>query len=220
MQAKRAVEPIQAVVFDIGGVLLDWNPRYLYRKLIDDEEVISRFLDEVCTPRWHDAHDRGVPMEESCAQLAARHPGQADLILAWGRRSEEMISGVIPGTVDILRELKARGVACYALTNMEAETYPLRRERFEFMRWFDGTVVSAYEGMAKPDLEIFRRLLERFHLEPAGTVFIDDAQRNLDAARRLGMQTVHFDSAPRLRQWLQDAGLLAPGGQGRQSAAT
>jgi 2-haloacid dehalogenase len=220
MPAESHVEPIQAVVFDIGGVLLDWNPRYLYRKLIDDDQEMSRFLDEVCTPRWHDAHDRGVPMEESCAQLAARHPEQADLIWAWGRRSEEMISGVIPGTVDILKELKDRGVACYALTNMEAETYPLRRERFEFMRWFDGTVVSAHEGMAKPDREIFRRLLERFDLEPATTVFIDDSQRNLDAARGLGMRTVHFASAAQLRRWLQDAGLLAPGGQGRQSVST
>jgi 2-haloacid dehalogenase len=201
--------PIQAVVFDIGGVLLDWSPRYLYRKLLPDEPAVSLFLDEVCTLEWHDAHDRGVPMERSCAQLAACHPEYADLIWAWGRRSEVMIGGVIPGTVEILRELKDRGVACYALTNMEAETYPLRRKRFEFLGWFDGTVVSAYEGIAKPDLEIFRRLLERFGLDPATTLFIDDSQRNLDAARTLGIQTLRFRSALELRRALSGAGLIS-----------
>lgn len=214
MSTESHEEPIQAVVFDIGGVLLDWNPRYLYRKLLPDEAAVSRFLDEMCTLEWHDAHDRGVPMERSCAQLAACHPEHADLIWPWARRSEEMIGGVIPGTVEILRELKARRVACYALTNMEAETYPLRRERFDFLGWFHGTVVSAYEGIAKPDLEIFRRLLERFGLEPATTLFIDDSERNLDAARTLGIQTLRFRSAPELRRALSGAGLLSQPGDG------
>jgi 2-haloacid dehalogenase len=201
---------IEAVVFDIGGVLLDWNPRYLYRKLFDDEPAMERFLSEVCTLDWHDAHDRGVPFERSCAELAARHPEQAELIWAWGRRSEEMIGGPIPGTAEILRALKDQGVPCYALTNMEAETYPQRLERFDFLRWFDGTVVSGFEpgGIAKPDPEIFRRLLDRFGLQPATTVLIDDAPRNLEAARRLGMQTVQFRSAGQLRGWLEDARLL------------
>jgi 2-haloacid dehalogenase len=204
----------EAVVFDIGGVLLDWNPRYLYRKLFSDEDAMERFLAEVCTLDWHDAHDRGVPFERSCAELAARHPSCADLIWAWARRSEEMIAGPIPGTVEILGALKQRGVPCYALTNMEAETYPLRAARFSFFGWFDGTVVSAFEagGIAKPDPEIFTRLLHRFGLEPSAAVLIDDAARNLAAARRLGMQTVQFQSADRLRLWLEDARLLEPGG--------
>ncbi len=214
MPAPGAADPIQAVVFDIGGVLLDWNPRYLYRKLLDDEAAIDHFLDEVCTLQWHDAHDRGVPVQRSCAELAARHPEHADLIRAWGLRSEEMIGGVIPGTVDLLRELKDQGIACYALTNMEAETYPLRRGRFEFLGWFDGTVVSAYEGIAKPDLEIFAVVLERFGLDPVTTLFIDDSQPNLDAADSLGIRTVRFRSAPQLRRSLQDAGVMAPRGPG------
>jgi 2-haloacid dehalogenase len=202
--------PIDAVVFDVGGVLLDWNPRHLYRKLFDDEDAMNSFLEQVCTLEWHEAHDRGVPVEESCAKLAASHPEHAELIWAWGRRSEEMIAGRIDGTVEILRALKGAGIRCYALTNMEAETFPRRLERFAFLRWFDGTVVSAFEGIAKPDLEIFQRLLDRFGLTPSATVMIDDSPRNLDAARSLGMVAVQFKSPGQLRRWLEGARLLEP----------
>src|SRR5947199_6094016 len=118
--------PIEAVVFDIGGVLLDWNPRYLYRELFDDEQEMERFLSKICTPEWHEAHDRGRSFEVSCAELASAHPEYAEMIHAWGRRSEEMVAGPIEETVEILRRLKAAGVPCYALTNMETETFPLR----------------------------------------------------------------------------------------------
>jgi 2-haloacid dehalogenase len=202
------VPPVTAVVFDLGGVLLDWNPRYLYRKLFDDDRELERFLSEICTLEWHAAHDRGVPVARSCAELAAAHPDHAELIHAWGERSEEMIGGPIEETVAILARLRARGVPCYALTNMEAETYPLRLARFEFLHWFDGTVVSAEERVAKPDPEIFRRLLSRFELTPERTVFVDDAEVNIAAARERGMQTVLFRSAGRLRSWLVQAGLL------------
>jgi 2-haloacid dehalogenase len=208
MCAHDAVGELEAVVFDIGGVLLDWDPRHLYRKLFDDEEAMNRFLGEVCTLEWHAAHDRGVPHERSCAELASAYPQYSELIWAWASRSEEMVAGPITGTVEILRTLRAAGVPCYALTNMEAETYPRRLERFPFMRWFDGTVVSAYEGTAKPDIEIFQRLLGRFNLVPTATMMIDDSAANVDAARSLGMRTVHFRSPPQLRQWLQDARLL------------
>jgi 2-haloacid dehalogenase len=204
------MQAIEAVVFDIGGVLLDWNPRYLYRELFDDEEEMERFLAEVCSLEWHAAHDRGVPFAESCAALAERHPEQAELIWAWGRRSEDMIGGPIAGTVEILRELLAAGVPCYALTNMEAETYPVRRDRYDFMRWFAGTVVSSQEGVAKPDPEIFHRLLERFGLTAATTLLIDDSERNVEAARQLGMQVIRYASPGPVRAYLEQAGLLAP----------
>jgi 2-haloacid dehalogenase len=200
----------EAVVFDIGGVLLDWNPRYLYRDLFDDEDSMERFLGEVCTIEWHAAHDLGLPYAESCAALARRHPEQADLIWAWGRRSEDMIGGPITGTVEILSELLAAGVPCYALTNMEAETYPLRRDRYDFMSWFDGTVVSSYERVAKPDPEIFHRLLGRFGLHAETTLLIDDSQRNVEAARELGMRAVRFESPTQVRGYLEQSGLLAP----------
>jgi 2-haloacid dehalogenase len=199
---------IEAVIFDIGGVLLDWNPRYLYRKLFDDEQAMEWFLAEICTLEWHEANDLGVPFEESCGALAARHPEYAELIWAWGRRSEEMIAGPIAGTVQILHELRQRSVRCYALTNMEAETYPRRRERYAFLRWFDGTVVSSSEGIAKPDPQIFALLMERFGLVPATTLLIDDSERNVEAAATLGMRTVRFESPEDLRRRLQDAGLL------------
>jgi 2-haloacid dehalogenase len=200
--------PIRALVFDLGGVLLDWNPRYLYRKLFDDEAEMERFLAEVCTLEWHAGHDRGVPYERSCAALAAKHPEFAELIWAWARRSEEMVAGPIDGTVDILRALRGNGVPCYALTNMERETYPGRRRRYPFMRWFDGTVVSAYENMSKPDPRIFELLLDRFGLKAAETAMIDDSAANLEAARAVGMQTVRFESPEQLRRWLECAGCL------------
>jgi 2-haloacid dehalogenase len=203
-------EAIEAVVFDVGGVLLDWDPRHLYRKLFDDEDQMNRFLEEVCTPEWHAAHDRGVPFSQSGEALAARHPEHAELIWAWGQRSEEMIAGPIDGTVAILRALKERGVPCYALTNMEAETYPLRLARFEFMGWFDGTVVSAFEGTAKPDAVIFRRLLDRFSLTASTTLMIDDSAPNLEAARSVGMATVQYESPAALRRRLLELRLLDP----------
>jgi 2-haloacid dehalogenase len=201
--------PIEAVVFDIGGVLLDWNPRYLYRKLFDDEQEMERFLGEVCTLEWHDAHDRGMPFEPSCAELAAIHPVYAEQIHAWGTRSEEMIGGVIGDSVELLAELKEAGVPCYALTNMEVETYPKRAERFPFLRSFDGAVVSGFEGIAKPDPEIFNLLLERFSLKPETTLLIDDSARNVSAARRVGMQAVEFHSVSELRTLFESAGVLA-----------
>jgi 2-haloacid dehalogenase len=202
-------EKITAVVFDIGGVLLDWDPRYLYRKLFDDEQEMERFLAEVCTLEWHAAHDLGMPFETSCARLATEHPRYADMIWAWGRRSEEMVSGPISGTVEILRRLRGQGVRCFALTNMEAETYPQRVARFDFLSWFEGTVVSSAEGVAKPDPEIFRRLLQRFALAAESTLLIDDAARNVAAARAMGMAAVQFESPEQLRAWLENAGVLA-----------
>lgn len=199
---------IDAVIFDIGGVLIDWNPRYLYRKLFDDEQAMERFLAEVATMEWHEANDRGVPFAVTCRELADRHPEYAEQIWAWGRRSEEMVAGPIDGTVEILGELRRRSVRCYALTNMEAETYPRRLERFAFLGWFDGTVVSSAEGIIKPDPEIFERLLERFGLAPERTLFVDDSARNVAAAAALGIQTEQFRSPEALRRRLQAAGVL------------
>jgi 2-haloacid dehalogenase len=209
--ANARDESIQAVIFDLGGVLLDWNPRYLYRKLFDDEEAMERFLAEVCTMKWHEANDRGVPFEVTCAQLAAQYPEHVEHIWAWGTRTEEMLGGPIDGTVEILRELVRGGsVRLFALTNMEAHTYPLRRERYEFLRWFEGTVVSSSEGVIKPDPQIYRVLLERYGLEPASTLMFDDNPRNVEAALALGMPAVLFESPEALRAELEDAGVLAP----------
>ncbi len=195
-----------AIVFDLGGVLLDWDPRYLYRDLFDDEAEMERFLSEVCTMEWHHAHDLGAAPEQTIPPLVESHPEYAEMIRAW--RSEDMLKGPIEESVEILRSLKRAGVPLYALTNMERETYPLRRERFDFLRWFDGTIVSGFEGVAKPDAAVFKLLLERFGLDAPSTLMIDDSPRNVAAARQAGMQAIEFESPERLREWLERAGLL------------
>lgn len=199
---------VDCVVFDLGGVLLDWDPRHLYRKLFADEADMERFLAEICTPAWHLDHDAGEPMLPSCLRLAESHPERRDLIMAWAERSEEMIGGVFEDTVDVLAELVADNVPCFTLSNMEAETFPLRLARFEFLRWFDGHVISGLERVTKPDLRIFALLVSRFGLQPAHTLFVDDRQENVDAASRAGFRAVRFVSATRLRDTLVALGVL------------
>jgi 2-haloacid dehalogenase len=199
---------VEAVVFDVGGVLLDWDPRHLYRKLFADQAEMEWFMAEICTPAWHAPHDRGVSTAASCAELASRHPQYSELIWAWSTRSEEMIGGVDAGSVEVLRAVRETGMPCYALTNMEAEMYPLRLKRFPFLGWFDGTVVSGREGVAKPEPAIFMRLLDRFGLKPRTTLMIDDTLENLEAASKLGIQTVLFSSSRQLRAELETAGVL------------
>jgi 2-haloacid dehalogenase len=177
-----------AVVFDIGGVLLDWDPRHLYRKLIADPAELDWFLANVCTPQWHEAHDRGLSTAESCASLAAEWPQYAGLILAWSERGEEMVAGPLPDGVDLLRRVAGSGLPCYALTNMEAETYPKRVARYDFLRGLAGAVVSGFEGIAKPDREIYQLLLRRFGLDAATTLFVDDRLVNVAAAADAGLQ--------------------------------
>jgi 2-haloacid dehalogenase len=203
-----AQSPVETVVFDVGGVLLDWDPRHLYRKVFADEAEMELFLAEICSPAWHAPHDRGVSTAASCAELASQHPQFSELIWAWSTRSEEMIGGVDAGSVEVLRSVRAIGMPCYALTNMEAETYPLRLERFPFLGWFDGTVVSGREGVAKPDPLIYTRLLDRFGLKPGTTLMIDDTKENLEAASQLGIQTALFLSSRQLRADLEAAGVL------------
>jgi 2-haloacid dehalogenase len=195
------------VIFDLGGVLLDWNPEYLYSQLFEDQTEMEEFLATICTRDWHKAHDLGVDTHQSCLELARKHPAHTNMIMAWSTRGEEMISGQIEGTVEILAELRAAGVACYALSNMEPDRYLLRLERFPFMRWFDGCVISGQEAVAKPDRKIFEILLERFGLDPAGTVFIDDTAPNVAAAGELGLVGLRFESPERLRADLKNLGL-------------
>ena len=203
---------MSAVAFDIGGVLLDWNPRHLYRALFDgDEEAMEHFLTTVCTPEWNAHNDRGRPLAEGVALLSAEHPEHAELIEAFVSRWPETVAGPIDGTVQLLAELIERGTPVYALSNWSAETFAEARTRFEFLEWFDGIVISGEEGVIKPEARIFEILCERWDLRPATTVFIDDTAANVDAARELGFQAIRFHDPPRLRAALVDAGLLPPG---------
>ncbi len=200
-----------AVLLDLGGVFLDWDPRYLYRKLFgDDVEGMEDFLANVCTPAWHSEQDRGRSISEACAERRAKFPEHAEMIDAWGERAEEMISGVILGSVEVFAELKATGVPCYALSNMERENWERRIQIYDFLGWFDGYFISGLEGVIKPDPEYFERALERLDLEADEVVFIDDRPDNTAAAGALGIPAVVFTSPEALRGELVARGLLPP----------
>lgn len=197
------------VVFDLGGVLIDWNPRYLYRKLFDGDEVaMERFLAEICDNDWNLQQDAGRPFAEACALLSERHPEHKDLIKVYRTRWFEMLAGAIDGTVEILRELRERGTPLYGLTNWSAETFPYALEQYDFLHWFSGIVVSGAEKMVKPDPRIYRLLLERYGIDPADAVYIDDNPTNADAATDLGLHGIHFSGPDALRAELERLQLL------------
>jgi 2-haloacid dehalogenase len=201
--------PRRVVVFDLGGVLIEWNPRHLYRKLFGgDEAAMESFLANVCTVEWNERQDAGRSFADAVAELRPRHPDKVELIEAFGRRFDEMIPGAVQGSVDILADLKRAGVPRYALTNWSAETFAPQRHRFEFLSWFDGIVVSGEERVIKPDPAIFRILLERYRIAPDEAVFIDDNPGNAEAAAALGIHGIHFRSPALLRRELQALGIL------------
>ena len=195
------------VIFDFGGVLIDWNPRYLYRQLFDDAAEMEAFLAVVCTPEWNGQQDAGRPAAEAIAERTALFPQHAALIEAYFTRFSEMMSGPHDGTVAILDELRRRGVPLYGLTNWSADTFPHATARFDFLGWFDGIVVSGQEGMKKPDARIFHLLLKRHGIEPADGVFIDDSRENVAAAAAVGLHTLHFTDPAALRADLRQLGL-------------
>jgi 2-haloacid dehalogenase len=196
------------VVFDLGGVLINWDPRHLYRQLFQDPDEMESFLSEVTTAEWNAHQDAGRPWAEAVEVLAAEHPDRRDLIEAFRLRWPEMLAGEIPGTVDVLADLRATGVRLLALSNWSAEMFPVARDRFDFLAWFEGIVISGEVGVNKPDRRIFEHLLERFDLEPAAAVFIDDSTANLATATALGFRAIHFIDAATLRHDLVQLRLL------------
>ena len=199
---------ITSVVFDLGGVLIDWNPRYLYRKLFGpDEAAMERFLAEVCTPEWNARSDAGRPIAEGVAELVAAHPEQAELISAYQHRWREMLGGAFEGTVAILAELRRAGLRTYALSNWSAETFGVTRPLYPFLEEMEGILISGEVKVGKPDPAIFREFLSRFNLAPENTVYIDDWDRNVATATSLGMTAVRFVDAVQLRSELRVLGL-------------
>lgn len=197
------------VIFDLGGVLLDWNPRHLYRTLFaGDEAAMEHFLATVCNSEWNRRQDAGRSCAAACALLAAEHPDKAALIDAYYTRHLDMIAGPIAGTVDILAGLRARGTPLYFLSNYSAETYPLALARYDFLSWFAGGIVSGEHGVVKPDPAIYRLFIERCGIDPARAVFIDDIAANAEAARPFGIHPIHFTSPDALRTELERLGLL------------
>jgi 2-haloacid dehalogenase len=197
------------VIFDLGGVLIEWDPRHLYRKLFGgDDAAMEEFLAAVCTHEWNRRQDAGRSFAEGARLLKARHPGKAELIDAYRARFDEMMPGPIEGSVAILAELRRRGTPLYALSNFSAETYPSTFARFEFLRWFRGIVISGKVRAIKPEPEIYRALIETYAIDPQRAVFIDDVAVNAEAATAFGIHAIHFTTPDALRAELVELGLL------------
>jgi 2-haloacid dehalogenase len=203
------VTPRSIAIFDLGGVLLDWNPRHLYRKLFNgDDAAMEDFLANVCTTEWNERQDAGRTFAEGTRELLPQHADKVELIEAWGKRFGEMIPGPIDGTVDVLSDLRARNVPLYGVSNWSAETFPPQRARFPFLSWFEDIVVSGEVGFIKPDPRIFQVLLDRNGIAPESAVFIDDVAVNAAAASRLGIHGIHFRTPDQLRRDLAAVGLF------------
>lgn len=198
---------IDAVIFDLGGVLIDWNPRHLYRKLFDDAAAMEAFLSEVCAPAWNLEQDRGRPWAQAIAELSAQHPDKAELIAAYRGRWHEMLNGPIAGTVAILEELDDAGIALLALTNWSAETYPYAERIYGFLGRFRAVVVSGPIGLIKPDAAIYHHAIARFRVAPERTVFIDDSAKNVAGAEAVGLRGIRFTGPEALRRDLLALGL-------------
>jgi 2-haloacid dehalogenase len=198
-----------AVVFDIGNVLLRWDPRNLYRKIFRDEARMEWFLREVCSHDWNLEQDRGRSFAEAVEKLLPRHPEWAAEIRAFDERWQEMVPGAIEENVTLLRRLEAAGVPLYAITNFSREKFAEARERFPFLGGFDGVIVSAHEGLVKPDPAIYRLLIDRYGLAAEDCVFIDDSAANAEGARQAGMRVVHYVEPMDLAAELRRIGLPA-----------
>ena len=200
---------IDTVVFDLGGVLVDWNPEYLYREIFPNEEERRWFLSNICTLDWNEEQDAGRSLAEGTEFLVRRFPDHEASIRAYYGRWKEMLGGPIHETVEIFRQLKfGSGVKLYALTNWSAETFPVALELYEFLHWFDGRLVSGEEKIRKPAKGIYELLIERFGIEPSRAVYVDDNIRNVIPAKELGFHGIHFQSPAQFRTALEALGLL------------
>lgn len=200
---------IDTLIFDLGGVLIDWNPYYLYRKIFGTEEEIREFLGSVCTPEWNEEQDAGRTLSEGTELLVKMHPSHEPHIRAYYDRWEEMLGAPIGSTVEVLRKLKASGkYRLYALTNWSAETFPVALERFSFLHWFEGIVVSGTERTRKPFRKIFDILLERYQIHADQALLIDDSLRNIAGAKASGIHGIHFQSSVQLEKELGKFNIL------------
>jgi 2-haloacid dehalogenase len=197
------------IIFDIGGVLVDWNPKHLYRKMFDgDEAKVNQFLTTVCPFEWNAKVDAGYPFAKAIEERAALFPEYEAEIRAYLDRWEEMIGGDFPGTVEIVAALREQGYPLYLLSNWFVETYPLIYNRFEFLHWFEDVILSGDVKVAKPDPAIYHATLERVQREAGDCLFIDDSEKNIRAARELGFQTILFTSSEQLHAELSGQGLI------------
>jgi 2-haloacid dehalogenase len=200
---------INTVVFDLGGVLIDWNPEYVYRKIFDTEEEVKWFLKNICTGDWNEEQDAGRSLAEGTALLIKKFPEHEANIRAFYDRWVEMLGGPIHGTVEVFREIKEQPtLKTFALTNWSAETFPIALEKYDFLHWFDGRLVSGEEKTRKPFLDFYQTLIRKFEIDPRKSVFVDDNARNLVPAKELGFETIHFQSPEQFRAELDRMGVF------------
>lgn len=197
--------PRNTVIFDLGGVLIDWNPDYVFKTIFEKEEEKKWFFDNICTSDWNEEQDAGRSLKEATEELITKFPDHEPNIRAFYDRWEEMLGGPIEGTVEVLKDLRSREeLKLYALTNWSAETFPVALERYDFLHWFDGRLVSGEEKTRKPFMDIYEKLINRFNINPNEAVYIDDNMRNLHPARELGMHIIHFKSPEQLKEELDE----------------
>jgi 2-haloacid dehalogenase len=195
----------KTVIFDLGGVLIDWNPDYVFKTIFEKEEDKKWFYENICTSDWNEEQDAGRSLKDATEHLITQFPEHEINIRAYYDRWEEMLGGPIEGTVEVFRELKQRpDLKFYALTNWSAETFPIALQRYDFLHWFDGRLVSGEEKTRKPFIDIYEKLIERFNIDPRDAVYIDDNMRNLHPARELGMHIIHFQSPEQLKEALNE----------------
>ena len=200
---------INTIIFDLGAVLIDWNPRYMYRTIFSSEAEMEKFLAEITTSDWNEEQDAGRALQEGTEMLVKQFPEHEENIRAFYSRWHEMLGEAFHDTVEVLRQLKdSRKYRLYALTNWSAETFPVALARFEFLNWFDGIVVSGAEKMRKPAPEFYHILLDRYDVKAEEAIFIDDNYRNILAAEKIGINCIHFTSAQELEEELRALNLL------------
>lgn len=198
----------KTVVFDLGGVLIDWNPRYLYRSIFENENEMEHFLANICTNEWNELQDAGRSLDEATEVLCIHFPEYDGLIRQYYGQWQKMLKGPISGTVQILSTLKENNYRLLALTNWSNETFPVALELYDFLHWFEGILVSGKEKMKKPDPAIFNLLIRRYALKPAETIYIDDSQKNIHAAAQAGFDAVHFRDPGDLLTGLAERGVM------------
>jgi 2-haloacid dehalogenase len=200
---------INTIIYDLGGVLVDWNPDYLYRKIFKTDEEMRWFYKNICTPEWNLEQDAGRSIKEATEVLVNQFPDYEVYIRMYYGRWTEMLNGPIQESVEIFQNLKESGkYKFYALTNWSAETFPTAVKMYEFLNWFDGRVVSGEEKTRKPFPEIYKTLINRFSIDPLKALYTDDNMHNLVPARDLGMETIHFQSPAQFKKSLEKLSLL------------
>jgi 2-haloacid dehalogenase len=203
------MKKINTIIFDLGGVLIDWNPDYLFNDVFSNNDDKNFFFENICTPDWNEEQDAGRLIETGTSLLIKDYPEHETNIRMFYERWEEMLKGPIQDSVDIFKTLKdSNNYKILALTNWSAELFPIALKKYDFLHWFDGRVVSGEEKTRKPYKEIYDIIINRYNLEPTTTLFIDDNIRNINAAIELGIKTIHFQSPIQFKKALMEMNLL------------